>query len=159
MAKIVLSSQELVHILGANALIPDQVTGVETNGEEITVRVNTQWPVLKSIRVGIRFAGFDDGSVVLQLVTNRFIDTFDWLVDRMLEPLRLEEHGGRWEYPRLYIDVNKVIQRQLRGIEIESIVFHNGYFHITTRHADAGKTIDGPSDEQDRFDEKPDAAG
>jgi hypothetical protein len=135
MAQIVLSAEELISLLSANALIPDHVTDVETNGEEIRIKVRTPWPVLKSIRVGIRFVGFDSGCAILQLVTNRLIDTFDWLVDWMVEPLQVEDHGGRWEYPRLYVDVNRLIQKQLRGVEIKSMAFRDGHFHITTTHA------------------------
>lgn len=134
MAQVVLSGNELVTILSANALIPDHVKDIETNGEEIEIKVGTQWPVLKSLRVGMKFVGFENGHVILQLVTNRLIDTFDWLIDKMVESLRLEEHGGRWEYPHLYVDVNRLIQQQFRGVEIESMVFREGHFHITTSH-------------------------
>ena len=85
----------------------------------------------------MRFAGFDNGCLVLQLATNLLTDKFNWLVDRMIEPLQLEEHGGRWEYPRLYIDVNRLIRQQLRGVTVENIVFRDGLFHITTTHADS----------------------
>jgi len=138
MAHIVLSSDELVNILNANELIPDHVTGIHTNGEEIKIRVKTPWPLVKSLRVGIRFVGFDGGQVVLQLVTNRVLDRFEWLIDKMLEPLRLEEHGSRWEYPRLFVDVNRLIQQQLRGVTIKDMTFEDGYFHISTTHGPDG---------------------
>jgi hypothetical protein len=138
MAQVVLSGEELVNILRANALIPDQVAGLEADGEEIKVRVRTPWPVLRSVRVGVRFAGFDNGHVIMQLMTNRLIDTFDWLVDRMLESLRLQDHGSRWEYPRLYVNVNSIIRHRMRGVHIEDMAFRDGYFHITTRHPVSG---------------------
>ncbi len=134
MAQIVLSGDELIGILHANELIPDQVTNIKANGEEIKLKVKTPWPVLKSVRVGVRFTGFDDGQAVLQLVTNRFIDKFDWLVDKMLDSLHLAEHGGRWEYPRLYVDVNRFVQQRIRGVSIDNMVFEDGLFHITTTH-------------------------
>jgi hypothetical protein len=132
MAEIILSSDELVGILSANGWIPEPVAAVEIDGDEIGIRVRTPWPILKSLRVGMRFAGFENGHAVVQLVTNRLIDTFDWLVDRMLASLRLADHGGRWKYPRLYIDVNKLLQRQVRGVQITSVVLRDGRFHITT---------------------------
>jgi len=134
MAQIILSSHELISILQANAQIPQQIMDITVDEEEIKLRVRTDWPILKSIRVGMRFAGFDNGCVVLQLATNLLTDKFNWLMDRMIEPLRLEEHGGRWEYPRLYVDVNRLIQRQLRGVAIENIIFQDGLFRITTVH-------------------------
>jgi hypothetical protein len=138
MGQIVLSGDELVCILAANARLPEQVVGVETDGEEIRVHVATPLPVLRSIPVRVRFAGFEQGQVVLQLVTNRVIDKFDWLVNRMLASLKIEEYGGRWEYPRLYVDVNRLLQRQVRGVEIAEVIFRAGQFHITTSHSAAG---------------------
>ncbi len=132
MAQIVLSGEELVRILRANGLLPAQVAEVETAGEEIRLKVKTPWPLLKSVRVAVRFAGFEDGQVVLQLVTNRLLDAFDWLVDRMLAALALQDHGGRWEYPRLYVDVNQLLRRQLRGVEITNMAFQDGCFQIRT---------------------------
>jgi hypothetical protein len=137
MAQIILSGHEIISILQANASIPQQIMDIAAENEEIRFRVRTDWPILKSIRVGMKFAGFDNGCVVLQLATNLLTDKFNWLVDRMIEPLRLQEHGGRWEYPRLYIDINKLVQQQLRGVVIESIVVLDGLFHITTTHANA----------------------
>lgn len=100
MAKIVLSADELFDILHANELIPDQVSEIDTEGDQIKLKVKTSWPVLKSIRVSVRFAGFDDGHIAFELVTNRLIDTFDWLVEKMVESLRLQDHGGGGSIPR-----------------------------------------------------------
>jgi hypothetical protein len=135
MAQIILSGHEVVGILQANACIPPQIMEITADDEEIKLKVRTDWPILKSMRVGMRFAGYDNGCLVMQLATNLLTDKFNWLVDRMIEPLRLEEHGGRWEYPRLYIDVNRLVQRQLRGVTVENIVFQDGLFHVTTAHA------------------------
>ncbi|UCD49633.1 MAG: hypothetical protein JSW27_19135 [Phycisphaerales bacterium] len=134
MAQIVLSGDELVGILQANGLIPDQVTDIEVDGEEIKLKVKTPWPLLKSLRVGVRFEGFNDDHVALQLVTNRLIDTFDWLVDKMLDSFPLADYGGRWEYPCLYVDVNKLLQERIRGVKIDDVEFFDGQFRITTVH-------------------------
>src|SRR5512147_658508 len=114
MAQIILSGEELVCILRANGLLPAQVAEVKTAGEEIRLKVKTPWPLLKSVRVTVRLTGFENGHAILQLVTNRLMDAFDWLVDRMLASLALQDHGARWEYPRLYVDVNQLLQRQVR---------------------------------------------
>jgi hypothetical protein len=135
MGQIVLSGDELISILAANARMPDQVMSVETDGEEIKVQVATPVPILRSIPVRIRFAGFEQGQVVLQLMTNRLIDKFDWLVDKMLASLKIEDYGGRWEYPRLYVNVNKLLQRQIRGVQIADVAFKDGHFHIATVHS------------------------
>ncbi len=135
MAQIVLSGEELVCILTANGLLPDEIADMTAQDREIKIRVRTPWPVFKSIRVGMRFVGFEQGEAVLQVVTNRLIDQFDWLVDKMLATFPLGEHGARWEYPRLRIDVNTLLQRQVRGIQITSVEFEDGRYCITTSHA------------------------
>ncbi len=145
MGQIVLSSEELVSILAANTPLPEQVIGIETDGEEIRVHVATPVPLLRSIPVRVRFAGFEQGHIVLQLVTNRLIDRFDWLVNKMLASLKVEEHGGRWEYPKLYVDVNRLLQQQVRGVQIADVVFRDGQFHITTNHP-AGGLPGAPAD-------------
>ena len=134
MAQIVLSGDELVGILQANGLIPAQVTEIEADGEEIKLKVKTSWPLLKSLRVGVRFEGFDGEHAILQLVTNRLIDTFEWLVDKMLESFPLADCGGRWEYPRLYIDVNRMIEERVRGVQVAEMTYFDGQFCITTIH-------------------------
>ena len=145
MGQIVLSGDELVSLLAANARMPDQVTGIEADGAEIRVHVATPLPILRSIPVRVKFAGSEQGQMVLQLVTNRVIDKFDWLVNKMLASLKVEDHGGRWEYPRLYVDVNRLLQRQVRGVEIAQILFQDGHFHITTSHS-ANGFGDAPQD-------------
>jgi hypothetical protein len=144
MGQIVLSGDELVSILTANARMPDQVMGIETDGAEIKVHVATPLPILRSIPVRVKFAGFEQGQVVLQLVTNRVIDKFDWLVNKMLAALKVEDHGGRWEYPRLYVDVNHLLRRQVRGVRVAGIVFQDGQFHITTSHSTNGSGDEPP---------------
>lgn len=111
MAQIILSGEELVCILAANGLMPDEVTDVTAEDGQIHVRVRTPWPVFKSIRVGLQFAGFERGEAILQVVTNRFIDRFDWLVDKMLASFPLADHCARWKYPRLRLDVNTLLRR------------------------------------------------
>jgi hypothetical protein len=151
MAQIVLSGDELACLLRANGWIPDQIAGMEMDTDRVRVKVRTSLPILKSVHVWVKFAGFEDGHVVLQLVTNRLLDTFDWLVDRMLASLRLDDHGSRWEYPRLYVDVNQLLRRQVRGVEITGVTFAEGCFHITTAPAPpepGGSASDAEAQEQ-----------
>ncbi|MGE5294231.1 MAG: hypothetical protein ACM3VT_05330 [Solirubrobacterales bacterium] len=159
MAQIVLSGDELVCILNANGLVPEEVNDIELAGQEIKLRIKTPWPIFKSIRVGLRFTGFEEGHVVLHLATNRLIDQFDWLVDKMLAGFPLANHGARWEYPRLRVDVNQLLRRHVRGIEVTNIAFEEGQFRITTSHVpDANRNCDEggerPGDSPEAFGEE-----
>lgn len=149
MAQIVLSGDELIGILHANELIPGQVADIRANGEEIKLKVRTLWPVLRSVRVAVRFVGFEEGRAVLQLATNRLLDKFDWLVDKMIESLHLADYGGWWEYPRLYVDVNRFVEQRIRGVSIDDMAYRNGLFHITTTHPRAVIEDDDPFPEAD----------
>jgi N-formylglutamate amidohydrolase len=135
MGQIILSGEELICLLKANGLVPAPIIDAEMDTDAVKVRVRTPLPILKSVHVGVRFAGFEEGHVVLQLVTNRLLDTFDWLVDRMFASLQLADHGSRWQYPRLYVDVNRLLQQQVRGVAVTGMTFAEGRFHITTAHA------------------------
>lgn len=147
MAQITLSGKELVCILAANGSIPPEISDIETDGESIKVRVNTPWPVVRSVRVSLRFVGFEDGHAILELTTNRFVDKFDWLIDRLLASFRMEEFAARWDYPRFYIDVNELLRRQVRGTEVTDVTFRDGRFHITTTHSNGDGVCEG-DDEQ-----------
>ena len=158
MAEILLSGNELVCILKANGLVPDEVTDIDTEDGEIRIRVRTPWPILKSIHVGMRFAGFEQGRAVLRVQTNRLLDRFDWLVDKMIAGFPLKEHAAQWMYPKLYVDVNELLRRQIRGVQVTGIVFEDGRFRITTDHAfDAPVPQDPESDR--RSDSPPASSG
>lgn len=157
MGQIILSGDELVCILIANGLLPEEVIDIELAQDEIKLRIKTPWPVFKSLRVGLRFVGFEQGQAVLQLVTNRLIDQFDWLVDKVLASFPLAEHGARWEYPRLYVEVNPLLRRQVRGMEITNIAFAEGEFRIATNHSLGANS--GDSDSIERRDDRSSSGG
>lgn len=150
MAQLIVAGDELVAILRVNGLVPAEVQEVEIAGAEIKLRVRTPWPILKSVPVHLRFVGFEGGCMVLQLQTNRLIDKFGWLVDKMLATVPLADHGARWEYPQLHVDVNLLLARQVRGVEVTDIVLDDGYFHISAAGVkQAGPDAEGPEDATD----------
>jgi hypothetical protein len=145
MAEIVLSSEELVGVLQANGWVPEEVTAMEANGREIRLRVRTPLPLLKSMGVTVQFVGFEDGHVILQMSTNRFVDNFGSLIGKALESFPWADYGSRWEYPRLYVDVNRLIQQRVRGIRIADVAFRNDRFCIEMMHTGSQKTaLDEP---------------
>jgi hypothetical protein len=139
MATLTLSGDELINILGANGVLPPQATDVQADGEGVRVKVRTPWSVVPAVPVDLRFIGFNRGEAVLRLSTNRFLDAFDWLVDRVLAAFPLDEFAARWQYPHLYVDVNRLLRREVRGAEITDVVFRDGHFHITSVHHPADR--------------------
>jgi len=47
------------------------------------------------------------------------------------------------------VDVNRLIQRQLRGVTVKDMAFEDGYFHISTTHAPGGASVDPSTPEAD----------
>ncbi len=132
MAQIVLSGEELVGIVQANGWIPEEVSVVEVNGREIGLKVRTPLPLFKSVKLSVQFVDYQDGRIILQLATNRLMDSMGPVIDKMLGSLHLEDHGARWEYPRLYLAINPLVRQRVRGLEIKSVAFQDGCFHIAT---------------------------
>jgi hypothetical protein len=132
MAKITVSIAEIVRILGANELISQSVEEIKTQGDRISFKLKTDWPALKHIRVGIGFVDFRDGNVILEIVTNRLVDRFDWLGRKLLNSLNLPDYVSHGEYPRIHVDINKLLARKIRGIRIDSIAFNEGQLYVTT---------------------------
>jgi hypothetical protein len=141
MAEIVLSSEELVGVLQANGWVPEEVTDVEANGREIRLRVRTPLPLLKSLKVTVQFVGFEEGQAILHAATNRLDDNFSSAIGKALESFPWADHGCRWEYPRLYVDINRLIRQRVHGITIADVAFQNDRFYIRTTHAGPQKAV------------------
>jgi hypothetical protein len=134
MAEIILSGEELIGILQANGWVPDEVAALDVDGREIRMKVRTPFPLLKSFPLTVQFVCFEEGHVVLEFETNRLMDHLGSMIGRLFEASPLVACGGRWEYPRLYVRVNQLIEQRVRGVKVEDVVFRNDRFHIRTTH-------------------------
>jgi hypothetical protein len=131
MARITFSMAEAVRIINSNGLVSGPITEIRTEGDKISVKFKTGWPAPKYIRVGIEYADFDNGIVTFSMATNRLIDKFDWLVRKLLKSLHLPDYVSQCEYPRVCVDINKVLADKIKGLQIENIAFENGQFCVT----------------------------
>ncbi len=131
MARITFSIAEAVRIINSNGLVSGPITEIEAEGDKISVKFKTSWPAPKYIRVGIEYADFENGIVTFNITTNRLVDKFDWLVRKLLKSLHLPDYVNQCEYPRVCVDINKVLADKIKGVQIENIDFENGQFCVT----------------------------
>lgn len=69
--------------------------------------------------------------MAFEMTTNRLVDKFDWLVRRLFKSLHLPDYVSQCEYPRVRVDINKVLADKIKGVQIENIAFENGQFCVT----------------------------
>ncbi len=131
MAKLQFTVNELNRILNSNNLFPQQISDIEADGENIHLRIKTGWFALKTIRISVKFVNFNDEGAIFEVVQNRLMNKFDWLIHKWAESVELPEHVDLREYPKVYVDLNKVLAEKARGIRADEISFEKGQFFVT----------------------------
>jgi len=136
-AKITFSIGEVVRILNSGRLVSEPLTEIKTKGDKFLVKLKTGWLAPKYIRAAIKYVDFYNGNVAFEITTNRLIDKFDWLVPRLFKSPHLPDYVSQCEYPRVCVDINKVLADKIKGVQIENITFENEQFCVTIH---AGET-------------------
>jgi hypothetical protein len=131
MAKIQISVNEFNLILNSNNLFPRQISEIEADDDNIFLKIKTGWFALKSIRISVKFMSFNHEGAVFEIVQNRLMNKFDWLIHKWIESVQLPEHVNLCEYPKVHIDLNKVLANKAKGIRIDDISFEKGRFFVT----------------------------
>ena len=128
MAKIIFTLDEAISILIANNILPEQITNVRANGENISFRVDTGLPLLSSVPASIKYVDFKYGiaklemSLPLQRITNKLIQFFSEKIPKEI----------KFENPNILVDINKIIKKKSKGINVENIIYENESFVIIT---------------------------
>lgn len=131
MAKIQFTVNELSRILNSNNLSPRQISEIEADDEKIFLRIKTDWFALNSIRIAAKFVDFKEGSATFEILQNRLMNKFNWLIRKWIESIKLPEYVNLSEYPIVHIDLNRVLADKTRGIRIEDISFEKRQFFVT----------------------------
>lgn len=132
MATLVFTISELVEILQANDLLPEQISEVEARGHGVALKVKTGMVLFKTVPVDLEFAGFEDGVLQLKIIPSRFMAKFERAIGRYIESLELPPYISKLEYPHAYVDVNHLLTERAKGISIQHIAYDHGQFHINT---------------------------
>ena len=137
MAEVVLPADELIALLDANKLIPQQVFDIQAGQADVSFRVKTGWVVPKSVRVRLRLVGFEAGQATVEIGAGRLVETFDWLVEKYLNTLLAGLPAVRCQYPRLYVDVDRLLGERIKGVRVTDITFADGQLRVVTGAHDA----------------------
>jgi hypothetical protein len=134
MAQITFTPEEAISLLRANDLLGEVITDINVKDDTLLLRVATPLPLVSSLPVSIKYVGFENGVVTLQLsadyLKGRILDTVLKLVNARLEqdfPDKIQ-----LDYPNLYVHINKLlVDRNIRAVQVRQITFDSGLFTVT----------------------------
>ncbi len=132
MAKMIFSLEELTKLLISNELLPAEILRPRVQGDRIHFIIRTDSFILPFIPASLRYLSFSDNNAVFELtiVSSHLNKAASWL--SQIVRLRIPPYM-KLEYPRLYVDVDKLLQRNnIRGLQVKDIFFEAGEFTIVT---------------------------
>jgi hypothetical protein len=124
MAEINFTFAEVVDILAANDIIPEQISNLSIDGKIISFKFRLKAPFVSSVDVSLEFLEFERGLLTFKIKTS-------WLVEKALKNPRI--------FKNKYVELNKsnfiiyldmYIKEHLRGMQIDKIVFQNNKINV-----------------------------
>ncbi|MBN2312570.1 MAG: hypothetical protein JXM79_01485 [Sedimentisphaerales bacterium] len=132
MAKITFSLQELIDIVVANELLPEQVVRVRVKGEKIHFVVKTNAFILPYVPASLGYVSFDGQNALFKLtdVSGPVNKIIGWLHQALKLKMPL---FVKLEYPQVFVDISRLLEDiNIRGIHIKDIAFKESRFTVTT---------------------------
>jgi hypothetical protein len=134
MAQITFAPEEAIDLLRANGLLPEVITDIKVKDDTLLLRIATPLPLVDSLPVSIKYIGFENGVVTLNVsadyLKGRILDTVVKLVNSRLEqdfPEKIQ-----LDYPKLHVHINKLlVDRNVRAAQVQEISFDSGLFTVT----------------------------
>ena len=130
MAEIVISIDELVHILNANNILPPRIREIEKHHQGISFKFRTALFPLMLIRVILKFSGFENDCAIFEVVQNPLMKKFDWLIHKIIESMEMPDYISKIEYPAVHINTKDILAQQLKGVQINHIRYKDGLFYV-----------------------------
>jgi hypothetical protein len=135
MARMTFSLEELTKLLISNELLPAEILRPRVQGDRIHFIIRTDSFILPFIPASLRYVSFTGNNAIFELtmVSSHLNKAASWL--SQIVKLKIPPYM-KLEYPRLYVDVDKLLQRKnIRGVCVKDITFENGEFTIVTAGA------------------------
>lgn len=128
MAQISISLAELLDLIVINQIMPTQISNIEPQGDAISFEFKTGLFFPKLVQVFVHILEFEKGILVLELIT-------DWFAEKIMKllPFRDKEYL-EYDYPKVIIDLQSLLNKHIAGIQIERVDFKNGRFNIFTKN-------------------------
>ncbi len=129
MAKIVVTIEEIITVLGANGWMSHRVSDMQAVEGGVSFKVDTGVPFVGAVKMQINYTGFDGRCVELELVGGGLLDQFSGLLK---QAVKLPEYM-RLEYPRIFVDVEQLMGERVKGIAIEGIELAGTSFTVDVK--------------------------
>lgn len=128
MARLEFSAYELIELIYANDMMPNQIVAVDVQGNTINAKVSTGLPFPKTIDLATTFTKYINGVLFFRIHTS-------WVVDKILHVIPLPaQRYININFPNLEIYLQKIIREKMHKLEIESITFLNGHLTVYTHN-------------------------
>ena len=130
MAKIVFSLEELLSILVANEVLPDQIQKAQAKGDTVEFVVKTGVIILPMVPVSLKYVGYEGEEIEFELSVagGRFGDMIAGFAKQFESKM---PEGVRLEFPKVYVDVGKMLEvKNVRGLKVSEISVNEGEFTV-----------------------------
>lgn len=133
MATINFRLPEILKIIQANSWEPVQIEDLKAEGNKAWFKLKTKLKICETIDVAAEFIGFERNMAIIHITTN-------WLIDKIMKMLGkkvIQQNLNKYcidlnGYPKITIDINKMLTDKIKGIQIKDITFKDGLFTLIT---------------------------
>jgi len=134
MARITASTQEIIDIMVCNENIPDQITNIKAEENGLSFNINTKLPLINLVPAKVKYVAYEDNHVHLKMslynlkgkiaakVINRIVKMFS---KKMGDAVSIT-------YPDIFINVNDLLGKKVKGISIDNIILDNEALTVIT---------------------------
>jgi hypothetical protein len=124
MAKISVTFAELVDILVANNIIPEQISNLVVDGNIISFKYKIKTPFLTAVDISLEFVEFENGLLTFKIKTA-------WLLEKMLSnPNFFKNEYIEVEKSKIMIYLDMLVKEKLKGLQIDKIYFTDNSLNI-----------------------------
>lgn len=133
MATIIFTLPEILKIIQSNLWEPEQIENLKSEGNKAWFKFKTGLKICPNINVLLEFIIFERDKAVVLMTTNWLISKIvKKKLDDMIIQNKFENYIDLNGYPKITIDINKILTAKIKDIQIKDITFKEGLFTITT---------------------------
>jgi len=124
MAEINFTFAEIIDILAANGILPDQISNLDVNGKNISFKFKVKNPFATSVDISLQFLEFEKGILSFKIKTS-------WLVEKGLKHLVIFKNKYvELDKSNILIYLDMYINDNLKGLQLNKFIFSNNKLNI-----------------------------
>jgi hypothetical protein len=130
MAKLTFGLEELVEILVLNELLPNKITRVKAENDEVHFVIKTELFIMPFIPASLKFVKFEDDLAVFEISlvggkADKIISMFGQSLELNL-PVFI-----KFDYPNIVIDIDKLFhEKHIKGVKVNDVFCEDGQITI-----------------------------